>query len=183
MAWHWTGIWSNDGMFYWHKYASLSLNALIPPYLVWQYKIIQHWYKSQRPMKTNNRKFTHTHTYTQKKKFWNNAGLLLTEPLGTNFSETSIGIQTFSFKKMHLNMLSAKWRPFCLGLNVLKWIISRGCSSLAALVYHGSHTQSIKSSPPNAAYLHRWNGLALVQIMACRLFGAKPSSEPMLEYC
>ena len=24
-----------------------------------------------------------------------------------------------SFKKMHLKMLSAKWRPFCLGLNVL----------------------------------------------------------------
>ena len=51
---------------------------------------------------------------------WNNTGLLLIEPLGTNFSEISIGIQTFSFKKMHLNMSSAKWRPFCLGLNLLK---------------------------------------------------------------
>ena len=50
---------------------------------------------------------------------WNNAGLLLIEPLGTNFSEISIGIQTFSFKKMHLNMSSAKWCPFGLGLNVL----------------------------------------------------------------
>ena len=50
---------------------------------------------------------------------WNNAGLLLIEPLGTNFSEISVGIQTFSFKKMHLNMSSAKWRPFCLGLNVI----------------------------------------------------------------
>ena len=28
-------------------------------------------------------------------------------------------IQTFSFKKMHLKMSSAKLRPFCLGLNVL----------------------------------------------------------------
>ena len=51
---------------------------------------------------------------------WNNAGLLLIEPLGTHFSKISIGIQRFSFKKMHLNMSSAKWRPFCLGLNVLK---------------------------------------------------------------
>ena len=51
---------------------------------------------------------------------WNNAGLLLIEPLGTNFSEIWIRIQTFSFKKMHLKMASAKWRPFCLGLNVLK---------------------------------------------------------------
>ena len=50
---------------------------------------------------------------------WNNAGLLLIEPLETNFSEISIGIQTFSLKKMHLNMSSAKWPPFCLGLNVL----------------------------------------------------------------
>ena len=39
---------------------------------------------------------------------WNNAGLLLIEPLWTNFSEISIGIQTFSFKKIHLNMSSAK---------------------------------------------------------------------------
>ena len=47
-----------------------------------------------------------------------NAGILLIGPWGTNFSEISIGIQTFSFKKMHLKMSSAKWRPFCLGLNV-----------------------------------------------------------------
>ena len=50
---------------------------------------------------------------------WTNDGILLTGPLGTNFSEILIGIQTFSFKKMHLKMSSAKWRPFCLGLNVL----------------------------------------------------------------
>ena len=50
---------------------------------------------------------------------WTNDGLLLIWPLGTNFSEMLIGIQTFSFKKMHLKMSSAKWRPFCLGLNVL----------------------------------------------------------------
>ena len=50
---------------------------------------------------------------------WTNAGILLIGPLGTNFSEILIGIQTFSFKKMRLKMSSAKWRPFCLGLNVL----------------------------------------------------------------
>ena len=52
---------------------------------------------------------------------WTNAGILLIGPWGTNFSEIFIGIQTFSFKKMHLKMSSAKWHPFCLGLNVL-WI-------------------------------------------------------------
>ena len=51
---------------------------------------------------------------------WTNAGMLLIGPLGTNFSEILIEILTFSFKKMRLKVSSAKWRPFCLGLNVLK---------------------------------------------------------------
>ena len=46
--------------------------------------------------------------------FWTNAGILLIGTLGTNFSEILIGIQIFSFKK--IEMLSAKLRPFCLGL-------------------------------------------------------------------
>ena len=50
---------------------------------------------------------------------WTNAGILLIEPFRTNFSEISIEIHTFSFKEMHLKMSSGKWRPFCLGLNVL----------------------------------------------------------------
>ena len=49
---------------------------------------------------------------------WTNAGILLIHTLGTNFSEIS-EIHTTSFKKMRLKMSSAKWRPFCLGLNVL----------------------------------------------------------------
>ena len=50
---------------------------------------------------------------------WTNAGILLIRPLGTNFSEILIKILTFSFKKIHLKVPSAKQRPFCLGLNVL----------------------------------------------------------------
>ena len=49
---------------------------------------------------------------------WTNARLLSNGPLGRNFSEILIKIHIFSSKKMHLKMLSAKWRPFCLGLNV-----------------------------------------------------------------
>ena len=49
---------------------------------------------------------------------WTNAGILLTGTSGTNLSQILIRIHTFSFKKMHLKMSSAKWRPFCLGLNV-----------------------------------------------------------------
>ena len=54
---------------------------------------------------------------------WTNAGILLIGPLGTNFSEIFIEIHTFSFKKMHLKMSSSKWRPFCLGLNVLRGLV------------------------------------------------------------
>ena len=43
--------------------------------------------------------------------------------------------------------------------------------------------QSVNSSPPSAAYMRQWIGSALVQHMACRLFGAKPFAEPMLTYC
>ena len=50
---------------------------------------------------------------------WTNAGLLLIEPLGTNFSEILIEILTFAFKKMRLKVSSAKRRPFYLGLNLL----------------------------------------------------------------
>ena len=50
---------------------------------------------------------------------WTNANILLIWPLGTNFSEIFIETLPFSFKKMHLKMSSGKWRPPCLGLNVL----------------------------------------------------------------
>ena len=50
---------------------------------------------------------------------WTNVGILLIGSLGTNFSEILIEIQTFSLKKIHLKMSSAKCCSFRLGLNVL----------------------------------------------------------------
>ena len=66
---------------------------------------------------------------------WTNAGILLIGHFGTNFSEISIEIYTFSFKKMHLKMSSGKRWQFCLGLNMLMmlWIdvsLHRMCSKL-----------------------------------------------------
>ena len=84
---------------------------------------------------------------------WNNAGLLLIEPLGTNFSEISIGIQTFSFKKMHLNMSSAKRRPLCLGLNALTLL-----NTVTVVCVH-----------------EKW-------VRVGRSFDGKPLSNPMLMY-
>ena len=36
---------------------------------------------------------------------------------------------------------------------------------------------------PLCSYMRQWVGSALVRIMACRLFGAKSLSKPMLGYC
>ena len=41
---------------------------------------------------------------------------------------------------------------------------------------------SFNSSTPSAAYMRQWIVSALVQIIACRLFGATPLSEPILGY-
>ena len=54
---------------------------------------------------------------------WTNDGILLIGTLRTNFSEMLIEIRTFSFKKVGLKVSSAKWRPFCLGLNVLTCLL------------------------------------------------------------
>ena len=51
---------------------------------------------------------------------WTNAGILFIGHYGPHFSEILIEILTFSFTKMSLKVSSAKWRPFCLGLNVLR---------------------------------------------------------------
>ena len=73
---------------------------------------------------------------------WTNDGILLIGPLGTNFSEILIGIQIFSFMKMHLKISSAKWRPFCLGLNVLtaeyhgEWVDAENNSDITCVLTH-----------------------------------------------
>ena len=45
---------------------------------------------------------------------WTNAGIYL-----IGISEMLSKIRTFLFTKMHMNILSVKWRQFCFGLNVL----------------------------------------------------------------
>ena len=53
---------------------------------------------------------------------WTNVGILLVGPLRTNFTEFSIKIHTFSFKRIHFKRSFEKWRPSCLSLNVLSTI-------------------------------------------------------------
>ena len=50
---------------------------------------------------------------------WINVNSLSIGPSRTNFSEILFAIQTFSLNKINLKMLSPKWRPSCLSLDVL----------------------------------------------------------------
>ena len=74
---------------------------------------------------------------------WTNAGIFLIEPLGTNFSEIFIEIHTFSFQENVFENVVWKWQPFCLGLNVLAFLMlsleysERTCSSSNGRGYVG----------------------------------------------
>ena len=76
---------------------------------------------------------------------WTNAGILLTGPLGTNFSEILSEIHTVSIKKIRLKTSSAKWRPFCLCLNVLN--SSKGLSRS-----HISHLYSVSGDYTSVSF-------------------------------
>ena len=80
---------------------------------------------------------------------WTNAGILLIGTWGTNFSEILIEIHPFSFKKMHLKMSSGKWRPFCLGLNVLNrkvTTVKEGCQTGNLQCLHKDQVVSMTTS-------------------------------------
>ena len=72
---------------------------------------------------------------------WTSAGILLIGTLGANFSELLSEIHAFSFQKIRLKTSSAKWWPFCLGLNELMPFLS-DCDS--------SHR--LKNSPGEKVY-------------------------------
>ena len=60
-----------------------------------------------------------TSTWSISSHYLDQCGNTVNELIGTNFSQISTTIHTFSFKKMHLKMSSVKWRLYCLSLNVL----------------------------------------------------------------
>ena len=66
---------------------------------------------------------------------WTDAGILLIRPLGTNFNEILIEINTFSFKTNPFESVVPKRRPFCFGLNVsnIMFIFDQHCCSFAAM--------------------------------------------------
>ena len=99
---------------------------------------------------------------------WTNAGILLIGPWGTNFSEILIGIHAFSLKKIHLKMSSAKWRSFCLGLNVLSEAQSTSMYVEFAIytfkiTVTSSRGQWVNTNPYQCALWYHINTLSLRQ--------------------
>ena len=98
-------------------------------------------------------------------------------------------------------MLSGKWRPFCLGLNVLIAEETESIMSLFILRTVPSDGLALLGARASAGvvmtvYVHDWHltnwdwvthicvsKLTIIGSMACRLACAKPLSEPMLSYC
>ena len=90
---------------------------------------------------------------------WNITGILSIGPLGINYSKILTEIQNILFNKMRLKMSSRKWRPNCLGFNVLKtsdyqwadghslsvyweeyrWTLPMSCNKFACILYGTYH--------------------------------------------
>ena len=88
--------------------------------------------------------------------------------------------ETYFLFAISIIVMSAVILVFVLKVNIWCQANMDDCNSFSALqCLYGS----FNSSPPCAAYMHQWLGSALVQIMACHLFSAKPLSKPMLGYC
>ena len=62
-------------------------------------------------------------------------------------------------------------------------MLVKGALGNTHILHHMHWGAAVNSSAPRAAYMHQWTGSALVQIMTCRLFGAKPLPEPILTCC
>ena len=50
-------------------------------------------------------------------------------------------------------------------------------------IYASGMQAHLNSFPPSATYMRQWTVSSLVQVMACRLFCAKPLPEPVMVYC
>ena len=58
------------------------------------------------------------------------------------------------------------------------------CSiSVLYVVMITTYLTSFNSLRPGDSYVRHWTGSSLLQVMACRLFGAQPLPEVMLSYC
>ena len=125
----------NRGQFHWKCLRSLSLIWVWKWLVSWLYLCLQgaieltHWRRETHiciPKLTIIGSDNGLSPGGHQAIIWTSARILLIGPLRTNVSEIFIGNYTFSFKKMHFKMSSAKWRPLGLGLDVLESHMKQG---------------------------------------------------------
>ena len=73
--------------------------------------------------------------------------------------------------------------PYLWWIKMKKQVILKNGLNSGFSVWCGPVENTLNSSLPSAAYMRQWIRSALVQIMACHLFDAKPLSKPILGYC
>ena len=92
-----------------------------------------------------------------------------------------------------IGAMASKNKQWTLNGNIYS-LLERGLSYVTTLLRHDSFwtnesakkksfLEDINPSRLSDAYMRQYPMPSLVPIMACRLFGAKPLSEPMLDYC
>ena len=95
------------------------------------------------------------------------------------FSDILSKIYTFSFEKMHLKMLSAKWMAFCLGLNLLNsmiidlwlWIYQNWAGFIPIW-----WTVSAQSWPCSGLFWHVYIVVTMNNIVSSFLFPISPAA-------
>ena len=101
------------------------LNARFPSWSVWWLKLWfedateGHTFNSLRPSDAYMRQWSSRHWFRKWIVAWSAPSHYLNQYWNIVSSNDRCKIHTFLFKKMHLNMSSGKWPPFCLGLDVL----------------------------------------------------------------
>ena len=89
--------------------------------VLWSYVALTHWGRMTHICVSKLTTFGSNNGLAPGRRqaiIWTNAGILLIQTLGTNFSEILRKIYTFSFKKMHMKMSSGNectfiWRGLC----------------------------------------------------------------------
>ena len=180
-GWTQAVIWTNEGRVCWRIYVSLATRS--------DRQYLTHWGRvthicvgeltiigSDNGLSPGRRQAI----------IWTNAGILLIRPLATNFSEILLGIQTFSFKKMHLKMSSAKWRPFVSASMCFKLIYCYYFTQMCQFV-SPSWLFGCKEFTPNLQSTHKsWKLMyahSVLQLLMHRCYSTRPSVSRVLVKC
>ena len=105
-----------------HFQMQMSSDVTMAQWFIWVLTTLIHWDRLARTYVSKLTIIVSDNGLSPSRRqaiIWTNAGILLIGPLGTKFSEILIEIRIGINSKMS----TGKWRPYFLGLNVLKMLI------------------------------------------------------------